>query len=132
MSRHQLSHDECRSRVCVFCWEWAKRSMNHSEISILKQHVFPAYDPDSVRFPNGICSTCSRNLYRRRQWDFTRKFFPSTKLTQCINKAQRSGRICGCLICKTVRLNQVKYRCKWLMPGEGKELPPSQGQRGFV
>ncbi len=69
-----------------------------------------AYDPDSVRFPNGICSTCSRNFYRRRQWDFTRKFFSSTKLTQCINKAQRSGRICGCLICKTVRLNQVKSR----------------------
>ncbi len=104
MSWRQLSNDECRNRVCVFCWERSNRSINRSEISILKQHVFPAYDRDIVRFQNGICTTCSRNVYRRRQWDFTWKFLPSAKLTECTNKAQRNRTFCGCLICETVQL----------------------------
>ncbi len=41
LSLRQLSHNKCRSRVCVFCCERAKRSINRSEISIFKQHVSP-------------------------------------------------------------------------------------------
>ncbi len=81
------------------------------EISDLKQHVFPAYDLDSVRFPNGICTIVrSRNVYRQEHWDLTHKFLPSVKLTQCIDMAQLNGTICGCLIGRIVQLNHVKNR----------------------
>ncbi len=57
LSLRQLSHDKFRSWLCVFCCEWAKRSINRSEISVFKQHVSPAYDLNNVRFLNGIHTT---------------------------------------------------------------------------
>ncbi len=108
MSLRQLIHDVCRNWACVFCLKRAKRRIYLSEISVLKQHAFPAYDPDCVRFSNGVCTRCSEILYRRQQWGFTRKILHSTKLTQRINKAHCNGRICCSLKCKRVRLIDVK------------------------
>ncbi len=59
ISLRQLSHDKCRSWVCLFCCERAKRSINRSEISVFKQHVSPTYDLDNVRLLNGIYTTFS-------------------------------------------------------------------------
>ncbi len=108
LSLRQLSHNTCRSWVCVFCCERAKRSTNRSEISVFKQHVSPVYDLNNVRFLNGIYTTLSWYLYRRTCWDFFCLFLSSAQLTQCINKAQRNERTCGCFIRKTVTFDQVQ------------------------
>ncbi len=114
LSLRQLSHNTCRSWVCVFCCELAKRSTNRSEISVFKQHVSPAYDLNNVRFLNGIYTTYSWNLYRRTCWDFSCWFLSSAKLTQCICKAQRNGRTCGCFIRKTVTFDHVQSQA-WIV-----------------
>ncbi len=108
ISLSQLSHDTCRSWVCVFCCERAKQSINQPKISVFKQHVSPAYDLNNVWFLNRSSITFSWNIYRRTCWDFSCYFLSSTKSTQCINKAQRNGRTCGCFIRKTVILDHVQ------------------------
>ncbi len=108
MSLRQLSHYKYRSLMCAFCYEWAKRSINRPEISVFKQHVSPACDLDNFRFLNGIYITFSQNLYRRKYWDFSCLFLSCAKLTQCINKAHRNGKTCGCFIRKTVTLDHVQ------------------------
>ncbi len=61
-----LTWPRCMSQLCVRILllrgiakhEWVRN------ISF-KATCFPAYDPDNVRFPNGVCITCSWNLYLR-------------------------------------------------------------------
>ncbi len=95
MSLRQLRHDQCPSRLCVFCWKQAKQSINQLGISVFKSNVTPIFDPDNFVFPSGIYAMFSWNVYRWLHWDFSCKFFSSAKFTQWIKLDQRNGRTCG-------------------------------------
>ncbi len=70
MSLRQLNHDKYRSWERVFCCERAKRSINRSEISVFKQYA-PCLWLRQCSILNGIYTTFSWNLYRRKCWEFS-------------------------------------------------------------
>lgn len=109
---HSYTHDENRSKVCLFCLKKRGRSganqvreiTKNGQIELLVNGIFE-YDASNTHLPNGICKTCLNKLYASK--DQTKKLLEIPKMSyNCKTIKTRSSAdnvICGCLICQLAR-----------------------------
>ena len=110
---HAGTHDENRSKICLFCLKKRGRSRKNEIRKIVKngpvelliiKDIFE-YDASDKNLPNGICKTCLNKLYatkgktkkllKKPEWCFHYK---------TINTRSSDGSLkCDCLICKLAR-----------------------------
>ena len=72
MPRPKRDHNSSRSLVCLICWSKifgnGGRILKCDDVlTCLIKDKYPLlsrYDPSDLTLPNGICSTCCRNLYK--------------------------------------------------------------------
>ena len=68
MPKEKKTHNENRGKVCAICWNErgykADRQVNEEDNIALQQLLFPSYNKDNNRFPNGLCGTDSKILYK--------------------------------------------------------------------
>ena len=73
MPKKILTHDECRSLVCLLCLQkgssmrtiiaTARNSSEPSEnLRRVRQHFLETYDVQNQRYPNGLCARCRKLL----------------------------------------------------------------------
>ena len=117
-----LTHEQCRSRVCVCCGVKLKKNglMSSSTMKVVKEHsCYPLYDPSILSYPTGLCSTCYRALYKIRSGEQMTSWggpHPPTWTEFNINSIF-GARTCGnidtqgltqlCDICKHVKFNPI-------------------------
>ena len=65
MPKDKRSHEENRGKVCAICWNERgikpDRLMTETKNVALSKFLFPSYNRDDPRFPNGLCNT-DRNI----------------------------------------------------------------------
>ena len=61
----QLTHAQCRSKICIVCFEKKKTLRDISKgnfeiIANLKRVVGQNFDIENPRVPNGLCDSCRK------------------------------------------------------------------------
>lgn len=108
---HPGTHDENRSKICIFCCK--KKGGNGAskiivitskgKIESLVNSVFK-YEADNKCLPNGICSTCLNKLYEEKKTE--KKLLEAPKLSfnyKSMETRTEGDLLCQCLICQLAR-----------------------------
>ena len=97
-----LTHNQCRTKVCVVCFQ-SKKSMrsilgNSTFTEILKANVGQNFDATNPRIPSGLCSLC-RNKY----FSANKEPFSIPQYLQFVVAPENLDEPCECEICLKVR-----------------------------
>ena len=108
MNTINLSHNECRNRVCIVCYKKGKRPISDAENVTIQKHILVNYDKDNIELPNAVCLCCSIVLSNKIKDESTAlptipNYDPELpKLTRGTidNK-------CTCRICKVIHFSTI-------------------------
>ena len=69
MPNKQLTHAQCRSKLCIVCFEQRKAmrdiSCNVEFIATLKKNVGENFDIENPRLPTGLCDSCRKSYFSK-------------------------------------------------------------------
>jgi uncharacterized CHY-type Zn-finger protein len=106
MSR-RLSHDECRARVCMLCFNKAKdmQRVTDNLHSLIERHAMTGYDRDDWRLPTAICGTCRSILIRKERGDCSAEIevFDYSEIGALPRTRSQTSAGCECTICAIAR-----------------------------
>ena len=64
-----LTHNQCRARVCIICFEVKKNSRlitdNSEWIEKFKENIGVNFDITNPRLPNGLCNSCRLKYFSK-------------------------------------------------------------------
>ena len=65
MPTNPLDHERSRAKVCLVCLRKARLKISQNQLKGLKvfSNLLNSIRPEDKRVPNGICRTCSDDLY---------------------------------------------------------------------
>ncbi len=101
------SHQDYCLRVCAVCWRKAQKKGSPSEEALIKEFVISNYEIESLFFPSGICSACSRTLYQYRSGNFKIVLKVSNDFSPGLLRIKRTSAECPCRICAIANANPV-------------------------
>ena len=68
-TKFELGHNECRSRVCLCCYQKADRPLSEKDIACIQLHLIDVYKVNNPDFPDGICSGCHLEISKKDKSD---------------------------------------------------------------
>lgn len=126
----EIGHNQCRNRVCVCCYRKADRPLSEKNIVCIRLHLIEGYNVDDPDFPNGICSGCHLELFKKDKNDehclkiLVNDYDPKRE------RGLRSAAHCECRICEVAKMPGITYqrmlKKKRGRPKEGDEVTPSK------
>ena len=69
MPNAAYTHNQCRARVCIICFEVKKNSRlitdNSEWIEKFKENIGVNFDITNPRLPNGLCTSCRLKYFTK-------------------------------------------------------------------
>ena len=122
----KLTHTQCRSKLCVVCFE-PKKSLrditgNSNFILVLKNNVGQNFDPSDPRIPSSLCDTCRKENFSQKAIS-DNKTFSIPQYLQFVVVPDNVDGPCECAICMKVRSGGSKTGLL-----QGKPVPHPGGR----
>jgi G:T-mismatch repair DNA endonuclease (very short patch repair protein) len=117
-----MDHSEARHKVCVICYNKAKRSLSPIYVKVIQDYVIENYSVENVDFPCGLCDSCRiivsqyKNGDTKRTLPLVDDYYPGTRILT------RGKSVCECRICNVAKSNGIG--AKSLKKRKGR--PPSE------
>ena len=104
MPKYTLTHNQCRAKLCVVCFEPKKAlrdvTNNLDFIKILKANVGQNFDISNPRIPTGLCTGCRLAYFIQKAEN---RSFSIPQYLQFVVAPENVDEPCECAICIKVR-----------------------------
>ena len=110
LSTFDVSHEECRHRVCIVCYGKGSRTLSETKIQTIQDFLIDAFDIENSTFPCAVCVKCHTMLLKKhKDPDFlmpTRDIDYEPRRPTTLRSIQQ----CTCRINNVARTEGLQYR----------------------